>query len=156
MRLDCRAGSTELPPKASHTNCMCNRRSGTSNPSNHRTTEHLPAGLSVTEAPRPVADGFPWGIWLVTAVEVCDRFAFFGLGGPLQNYLQNSRGDRLHPGLGQTGATAVNQVHMLWCFLMPLLGSVIADQYWGRVPTVTNASIVYICGSVMVVTSSQL
>ncbi|KAK5637468.1 hypothetical protein RRF57_013183 [Xylaria bambusicola] len=59
----------------------------------------LMAGLSETATPRLVADRLPWAVWLVTAVEVCDKFAFFGLGGPLQNYLQNSRGDRLHPGV---------------------------------------------------------
>lgn len=108
---------------------------------------------------RPVADRLPFTVWLATAVEMCDKFAFFGLSGPLQNYLQNSRDDPLQPGvigLGQAGATAVNQIYMLWCFLTPLLGSVVADQYWGRVRTITYASLAYVCGLIMVVISSQL
>lgn len=48
---------------------------------------------------RPVADRLPFTVWLATAVEMCDKFAFFGLSGPLQNYLQNSRDDPLQPGV---------------------------------------------------------
>lgn len=47
---------------------------------------------------RRVPDSLPVTAWLVIAVELCERFAYFGLLAPLQNYLQNSKDDKLHPG----------------------------------------------------------
>jgi POT family proton-dependent oligopeptide transporter len=47
---------------------------------------------------RRVPDRLPTTVWLVTAIEVCDKFAYYGLSGPLQNYLQNDRDDPLRPG----------------------------------------------------------
>ena len=40
----------------------------------------------------------PLSAWLVIIIEGCERFAYFGLSGPLQNYLQNSRNDPLASG----------------------------------------------------------
>ncbi|RYP55828.1 hypothetical protein DL770_010877 [Monosporascus sp. CRB-9-2] len=90
---------------------------------------------------------------------MCDKFAFFGLSGPLQNYLQNSRDDPLRPGvigLGQAGATAVNQMFMPWCFITPIAGAVVADQYLGTLRTIMGASAAYVVGLLILITSSGL
>jgi POT family proton-dependent oligopeptide transporter len=66
---------------------------------------------------RKVADSLPLSVWMVTVVEMCERFAFYGVSGPLQNYLQYPRGDSLRPGglgLGQGRATTVNQCFSLY------------------------------------------
>ena len=47
---------------------------------------------------RRVADSFPLSVWLIATVELCERFAYFGIVGPMQNYIQNSRNDPLRPG----------------------------------------------------------
>ena len=45
-----------------------------------------------------IPDSLPLSAWLITIVETCERFAFFGLFGPLQNYIQNDKNDPLRPG----------------------------------------------------------
>src|SRR5437763_85959 len=59
---------------------------------------------------RKVADRLPISAWFVAAVELCERFAYYGLSGPFQNYMQRPYGDPKHPGalnLGQAKATAL-------------------------------------------------
>ena len=49
-----------------------------------------------------VPDSLPASAWLIAIIEACERFAYFGVTGPLQNYIQNPSGDPLLPGsLGQ-------------------------------------------------------
>ena len=42
---------------------------------------------------RKVADKLPWSAFLVAMVELCERFTYYGLSGPFQNYIQNSYND---------------------------------------------------------------
>jgi POT family proton-dependent oligopeptide transporter len=115
-------------------------------------------------------------VWLIALVEVCDRFAFFGLAAPLQNYLQNAKDDPLRPGdlgmlnisprgkkrrslsndigLGQSYATLVNLSFTVWCYVTPIVGAIIADQYLGRRATITHASRIYAVGLFMLFVSS--
>ena len=57
---------------------------------------------------RRVPDSLPASAWLITLMEMCERFAFFGLSGPLQNYIQNSKDDPLRPGALGYPARACN------------------------------------------------
>ncbi|KNG87012.1 oligopeptide transporter [Aspergillus nomiae NRRL 13137] len=96
-----------------------------------------------------IPGSLPRSVWLIALVEVCDRFAFFGLAAPLQNYLQNAKDDPLRPGglgLGQSYATLVNLSFTVWCYVTPIFGAIIADQYIGRKATITHASRVYAVG----------
>lgn len=106
---------------------------------------------------RKVADSLPRGMWFVTIAECCERFAFYGLSGPFQNYIQNSYYDHLRPGaigLGQARATGLNQFFLFWCFVTPILGAIVADQYLGRFNTIVYSSVVYLLGlGVLFVTS---
>jgi hypothetical protein len=58
-----------------------------------------------------VADKLPWGAFLVAIVELCERFAYYGLSGPFQNYMANKYNDPNGLpgaiGLDQSGATAL-------------------------------------------------
>lgn len=36
-----------------------------------------------------VADSLPFSAYLVIAIEFCERFTYYGLTGPFQNYIQN-------------------------------------------------------------------
>ena len=38
---------------------------------------------------RHVSDKLPWSTFLVAAIELCERFTYYGLSGPFQNYIQN-------------------------------------------------------------------
>jgi POT family proton-dependent oligopeptide transporter len=105
---------------------------------------------------RIVADSLPRSVWLVTVVEFCERFAFFGLSGPFQNYIQNSN-DSLRPGaigLGQAHATSLNQFFQFWCNITPIFGAIIADQYLGRFNTIVYHSLVYILGLIVLFVTS--
>lgn len=63
---------------------------------------------------RRVADTIPASAWLVVVVEFCERFTYYGLSGPFQNYIQypyTSERGADHPGAigkGQQTATALN------------------------------------------------
>ena len=37
---------------------------------------------------RKVADRLPWSAFIVALVELCERFTYYGLSGPFQNYIQ--------------------------------------------------------------------
>lgn len=56
---------------------------------------------------RKVADKLPWSAFIVCIVELCERFTYYGLSGPFQNYIENSYGGSLPGalGMGQTAAT---------------------------------------------------
>lgn len=42
---------------------------------------------------RKISDHLPWSAFLVAMVELCERFTYYGLSGPFQNYIQNSYND---------------------------------------------------------------
>lgn len=105
-----------------------------------------------------VPDKLPYGAFLVAIVELCERFAYYGLAGPLQNYMANAPHDANGLpgalGLSQRKATALSNFFQFWCYLTPLLGAVVADQYLGRYVTIKYFSIVYMVGvGVLFVTS---
>lgn len=56
---------------------------------------------------RKVADKLPWAAFLVCIIELCERFTYYGLSGPFQNYIERGYHDALPGaiGLGQSGAT---------------------------------------------------
>jgi POT family proton-dependent oligopeptide transporter len=74
---------------------------------------------------RRVADKIPIAAFSVVIVELCERFAYYGLSGPFQNYLENPlpdggpgtgappKGSTLPAGAlnrGQTAATGLNNM----------------------------------------------
>ncbi|KAG9186424.1 hypothetical protein G6011_02980 [Alternaria panax] len=105
-----------------------------------------------------VADTLPHGAFLVAIVELCERFAYYGLSGPFQNYIANDYDDPNGLpgalGLKQSGATAMTNFFQFWCYLTPLFGAVIADQYLGKYATIKWFSLVYMVGiAILFVTS---
>ncbi|KAI9846137.1 MAG: peptide transporter ptr2 [Thelocarpon superellum] len=106
---------------------------------------------------RKVADTLPWSAFLVAIIELCERFAYYGLSGPFQNYIQNPADDPKLPGaigLGQTGATGLTNFFQFWCYVTPILGAIVADQYLGRYRTILFFSIVYVVGLLILFLSS--
>jgi len=97
-----------------------------------------------------VADKLPWGAFLVAIVELCERFAYYGLSGPLQNYMSNKYNDPNGLpgaiGLAQTGATALSNFFQLWCYVTPILGAIVADQFLGKYATIKYFSMIYMVG----------
>jgi dipeptide/tripeptide permease len=126
----------------------------------------LPAPVHIGSVPTPedllflprVADSLPYSAFLVAIVELCERFAYYGLSGPFQNYIANEYNDANGLpgalGLKQRGATAMTNFFQFWCYLTPLFGAIIADQYLGKYATIKWFSLVYMVGiAILFVTS---
>ncbi|KAI9763596.1 MAG: peptide transporter ptr2 [Geoglossum simile] len=105
---------------------------------------------------RHVSDKLPKAAWLVAVVELCERFAFYGLSGPFQNYIQNGRHGAVPGALGrgQSGATGLTNFFQFWCYVTPIIGAIIADQYLGKYNTIVYFAMVYIVGLVVLLVTS--
>ncbi|OJD22607.1 hypothetical protein ACJ73_06041 [Blastomyces percursus] len=106
---------------------------------------------------RKVPDKLPWPAFLIAVVELCERFAYYGLSGPFQNYIQNSYKGPGVPGaldLGQSSATGLASFFQFWCHVTPVLGAIVADQYLGRFNTIIFFSLIYILGLVILFCTS--
>lgn len=97
---------------------------------------------------RRVSRKIPVSCWLVAIVELSERFSYYGLSTPFQNYMQNTPED--HPrgvlGLNQSGATALSYFWQFWCYVTPIFGAWIADTYLGKYLTICVFCVVMICG----------
>ena len=49
-------------------------------------------------------------------------------------------------GLRQSGATALSNFFQFWCYVTPILGAVVADQYLGKYTTIKYFSLIYMVG----------
>ncbi|EEH49156.2 uncharacterized protein PADG_05235 [Paracoccidioides brasiliensis Pb18] len=107
---------------------------------------------------RKVPEKLPWSAFLVAVVELCERFAYYGLGGPFQNYIQNPyKGPSGVPGaigIGQARATSLSSFFQFWCYVTPVIGAVVADQYLGKYNTIIIFSLTYILGLIILLLTS--
>ncbi|QKX64545.1 uncharacterized protein TRUGW13939_11720 [Talaromyces rugulosus] len=96
-----------------------------------------------------VAEHLPASAWLVAVIELSERFTYYGTQGIFQNYIQRpldgSEG-RGALGMGHQGATGLSTFFQFWCYVTPILGAVIADQYLGKYKTIAVFCGVYIVG----------
>ncbi|KAK9479121.1 POT family-domain-containing protein [Lipomyces japonicus] len=98
---------------------------------------------------RRVPDRLPIAAWLVAVVELCERFTYYGVSGVFMNYMQNPPGNPSRPGaigLGQSKASALNYFFQFWCYLTPIIGAIIADEYLGKYKTICIFSGIYAVG----------
>lgn len=96
---------------------------------------------------RHVSEKIPMSCWLVAIVELAERFSYYGLSTPFQNYMQNSPDDKPKGvlNLKNQGATALSYFWQFWCYVTPVFGAWLADTYLGKY----NAICVF-CGIYMV------
>lgn len=52
------------------------------------------------------------------------------------------------------GATGLSTFYSFWCYVTPLLGGFIADQYLGKYKTILTFASVYLCGLLILVCTS--
>ncbi|CAO0802193.1 unnamed protein product [Mucor circinelloides] len=109
---------------------------------------------------REVADDIPKAAYLVILVEFCERFTYYGLTGPFQNYIQNPNPPSYPAelpgamGKGQQTATALTTFFQFWCYITPIIGAVVADQYWGKYKTILIFACVYFVGLIILTLTS--
>lgn len=105
---------------------------------------------------RKVSDKLPWSAFIVCVVELCERFTYYGLSGPFQNYIENSYGGNLPGaiGLGQTGATGLTDFFQFWCYVCPVFGAIVSDQYLGKYWTIFYSALIYIIGNLILFLTS--
>jgi dipeptide/tripeptide permease len=109
---------------------------------------------------REVADSIPMSAFLVILIEFCERFTYYGLSGPFQNYIQNPPPESYPAdtpgalGRGQQTATALNTFFQFWCYITPIIGAIVADQFLGKYRTILLFGTIYIVGLVIMTTTS--
>ncbi|KAF2442163.1 peptide transporter PTR2-A [Karstenula rhodostoma CBS 690.94] len=106
---------------------------------------------------RRVGDKVPKAAFLVAVVELCERFTYYGASGLFQNYIQRNRDGRDGPGalgLGHQGATGLSTFFQFWCYVTPIFGAIIADQYLGKYNTILIFCFVYIAGLLILTITS--
>ncbi|OQE27053.1 hypothetical protein PENFLA_c006G06704 [Penicillium flavigenum] len=106
---------------------------------------------------RHVAENLPISAWLVAVVELCERFTYYGMSGLFQNYIQRPRDGsqgRGALGMDHQGATGLTTFFQFWCYVTPIIGAIIADQYLGKYKTIVVFCVVYMVGLLVLVCTS--
>ncbi|KAJ1665977.1 peptide transporter ptr2 [Coemansia sp. RSA 1813] len=107
---------------------------------------------------RRVGDRLPSAAFFVVLTEFCERFTYYGITGPFQNYIQNGyKVPGSNPGAingGQHLATGLSNFFQFWCYLTPILGAIIADQWLGKFKTILIFSLIYILGDLILTLTS--
>jgi POT family proton-dependent oligopeptide transporter len=106
-----------------------------------------------------ISDRIPLAAWLIVVCELCERFAFYGISGPFQNYIQfpvPGPNDK-QPGAlnrGQQTATLLTTFFQFFCYLTPILGAIVADQFLGKYKAIFLACLIYLVGLLVLVLTS--
>ncbi|KAL4961173.1 FAD-binding oxidoreductase [Aspergillus stella-maris] len=105
---------------------------------------------------RRVPDRIPWVVLLIIIVELGERFTYFGLSGPFQNYIKNPYNGDLPGALGkgQAVATALGDFFKFWAYASTVLGAIVADQYLGKFKAIVIACGLYIIGLTVLVATA--
>ncbi|CAG8557919.1 9984_t:CDS:2 [Paraglomus occultum] len=108
---------------------------------------------------RRVADHIPTTAWYIVACELCERFTFYGVQGPMQNYIQfpppqQAGGQPGAIGRGEQAATSINLFFLFFCYSTPLFGAVMADRYLGKYRTIVLFALIYLVGLVVLTVTS--
>ncbi|KAG2230799.1 hypothetical protein INT48_008740 [Thamnidium elegans] len=107
-----------------------------------------------------VSDKIPKAAFLVILIEFCERFTYYGLSGPFQNYIQHENPPSYpaeQPGAmgkGQQVATSLTTFFQFWCYITPILGAIVADQFLGKYKTILIFSIIYFVGLIILTLTS--
>lgn len=140
----------------------------------HETAEGEEPNEREKKTLRRIGDAFPKSAYLIALVELCERFTCeshelvdecleltwtvdYGCQGLFQNYIAQSpdgfdgaRG----LGLGHAGATGLNVFFQFFCYITPILGAIISDQYLGKYKTILIFAGVYWVGLIILWTTA--
>ncbi|KAJ5660844.1 Major facilitator superfamily domain general substrate transporter [Penicillium longicatenatum] len=107
---------------------------------------------------RRIPDKFPPIALLILVVELGERFTYFGLSGPMQNYINNPYDPWSDlPGAlgkGQAVASALGNFFKFWAYASTIIGAIVADQYVGKFKAITISLGIYIIGLTVLVATA--
>ena len=108
-----------------------------------------------------VSDKIPMNVWLIILCEFAYGFAYYGLNGQFQNYIQfpapAHHDDQHQPGAlnkGQTVATSLTTFFRFYSALTSMVGAIIADQYLGKYKTIVISCFIYKIGLLILLLTS--
>lgn len=94
--------------------------------------------------------GYPPYMILLLLMELCERFAFYGIRSVLAIFFTRQLG------YTQSQGTMIYHGYIVACYTTPILGGIIADQYWGKYKTILVLSIVYALGNGVISIASAM
>ncbi|KAL4873699.1 hypothetical protein BDV12DRAFT_207511 [Aspergillus spectabilis] len=114
---------------------------------------------------RRVAGKVRWTAYTIAFVELCERFSYFGATAVFTNFIQQPLPPNSGTGAGfsdqsgalgqgQRAATGLILFNTFWCYLMPIVGGWIADEFWGRLKTIQVSIAIAMLGHVILVISA--
>ena len=116
---------------------------------------------------RKVPAYIPPMAFLVAFLELCERASYYGLTGPIVNYIQNplppgSDGGQLIGnakvpgalGQGQSVAFAITTFNSFWAYVMPIIGAVVADTWLGRYKAICYFTVIKILAQILLTASA--
>ncbi|KAG9230292.1 putative peptide transporter PTR2 [Amylocarpus encephaloides] len=106
---------------------------------------------------RRVGENLPMAAWLIAIVELSERFTFYGCQGIFQNYVQRPLDGSLGRGAlgqGHQAATGLTTFFSFWCYVTPIGGAILADQYIGKYWAIVCSCGVYLVGLMVLLFTS--
>ncbi|KKK13937.1 hypothetical protein P175DRAFT_0453555 [Aspergillus ochraceoroseus IBT 24754] len=114
---------------------------------------------------RRVAGNVHWTAYTVAFVELCERFSYYGTTAVFTNFIQQPLPDHSSAGAGfsgQSGAlgqgqrasTGLQLFSQFWCYLMPIFGAWLADEFWGRLKTIQVSIAFAMVGHIILIISA--
>ncbi|KAL4738013.1 POT family-domain-containing protein [Aspergillus similis] len=114
---------------------------------------------------RRVSGKVRWTAYTIAFVELCERFSYHGTTAVFTNFIQqplppNSTtgagfsGQSGALGHGQRASTGLNTFNTFWCYLMPIMGAWIADEFLGRLRTIQMSIAFAMVGHILLIISA--
>ncbi|EFY89900.1 hypothetical protein MAC_04109 [Metarhizium acridum CQMa 102] len=106
---------------------------------------------------RRIGENLPASAFMIAIVELTERFTYYGAQGLFQNYVSNAKDGsdgQKGLGMGHQAAFGLNLFFQWFCYVTPILGAIISDQYLGKYKTILIFCCIYWVGLLILWTTS--
>ncbi|PLB43648.1 MFS peptide transporter, putative [Aspergillus steynii IBT 23096] len=114
---------------------------------------------------RRVAGKVRWTAYTVAFVELCERFSYYGTTAVYVNFIQQPlpagsttgagfSGQSGALGMGQRASTGLSTFNTFWCYVTPIVGAWIADEFLGRLATIQASIAFAMVGHIIIIISA--
>ncbi|KNG80975.1 oligopeptide transporter [Aspergillus nomiae NRRL 13137] len=111
---------------------------------------------------RRVAGRVRWTAYTIAFVELCERFSYYGTTAVFVNFIQQPlppssstgaghAGQSGALGMGQRVSTGLTTLNAFWCYVTPIVGAWVADEFWGRLKTIQVAIAFAMVGHIVLI-----